>query len=861
MSRPPEPRDARSPGGDQPAAPDRLDYLPLDYAQLLALEEDHAARALGRAAVQTGTGAAEADVTRTMMELSALVGHVLSVYQRRYARESFISTATAPSSLLRHAERLGYQPDPGVGATGHVVLVTKLGVSGTVPARLALASTALGEIRAQDYETLQDIPVDASLNELTPLGSQQPVSPGQREILLQGTGLGLGQGDVAMVPPATAFLVAAVTERADTTVVTADRDLTQLGPPRAGETQVLMARPGRVARSFGTGADPVLFPPEEILAATGSEPISDPRTPTDSVPRRLRPAARIVAQPVPADGYWYTVSKPDGQGYAPQDFFLAEALPASLAGQYVVRRAGHPLVPFLVDGQITATVTLQRRITETFPSQKVTVTPQQDGSFVTSTTATTGTQVTDGHISGTVSALRLMDTSTNLARRQDSPFPSEWLTDWQVQAPLATTAPSTDPVRATFALPGLLPGLTPGRLLAFATLDRSAAQIVSVQRADLDAQANRTTITWDAVSPAPAPGWTWRLGNLLVLGNVAPISHGRTIEEPLGGSDGVSPFQVFTLKQSPITVLPTATGGAPALEVRVGGVLWSPVTDFADSGPEDHRVVAGPDHTTSILFGDGQHGAVPPSGKKNVTAVYRIGLGQVGNVPPQRVTRLKRSHPLLDHVVNLTAVTGGTDPAPLSEVRTVATRWIRTFDRAVSVADVADLALSFPGIARAAASFSITAGITLVVATAAGTGPSSTQPIRAFLDARRDTGIRLRFADPEPLDLHVSLQVTSDPAHLVETVRDAVQAALYGEDAVSPGMFTFAARDLGQPAFSSELYQRIESLPGVIAVQVTELRARSASGVTDQIPADPHQWLRLLPANLATSVVPERRDG
>ncbi len=56
------------------------------------------------------------------------------------------------------------------------------------------------------------------------------------------------------------------------------------------------------------------------------------------------------------------------------------------------------------------------------------------------------------------------------------------------------------------------------------------------------------------------------------------------MRETLGGSDGVSAFQRFTLRESPVTVLPGVAGGEPELEVRVDDVLWERVTDFADSG-------------------------------------------------------------------------------------------------------------------------------------------------------------------------------------------------------------------------------------------------------------------------------------
>ncbi|MDQ3823858.1 MAG: hypothetical protein M3321_11545, partial [Actinomycetota bacterium] len=175
MTRPPVPHPAASTGRQQVGDLDRLDYLPLAYADLLSLQEDLAVTRLGRPPSQTDADVEEADVARTFMELSALVGHVLSVYQRQYAGEAFISTAQAPSSLVRHAHRLAYDPDPGLAASGHVVLFTKESVGGTVAARLPLGSVPLGELEAQDYETRDDLVVDAALNEVVPVGATRPV--------------------------------------------------------------------------------------------------------------------------------------------------------------------------------------------------------------------------------------------------------------------------------------------------------------------------------------------------------------------------------------------------------------------------------------------------------------------------------------------------------------------------------------------------------------------------------------------------------------------------------------------------------------------------------------------------------------
>jgi predicted phage baseplate assembly protein len=840
MSRPPEPRASRSPRQSRPGGSDSLDYLSLDYAGLLALQDELAISALGRQPSQAGSSPAEADVTRTMMELSALTGHILAVYQRQYAREGFISTATAPSSLRRHAERLGYQPDPGVAATGHVALFTKPEVSGTISAGLPLASTPLGEIGAKDYETLDDIAVDSALNDLAPAGAMQPVKVNAKDtrILLRGTNLGLGPGDVAIIPPTVSFVIVKITEGSDTTTIEADRSLPALELPSSPIS--LLARPARVVHPFGSSADPVLFPPAVFGTATGTKPTAGSGTTSGSA-------------------YWYTVYRSNGQAHLASDIYLDESLDQILTGQFVARRSGADLTVLKVKAHVTVNVTLNREVTETFPTQIVTVTPK-DGGFVTSTTASTGSQLTGGHVSGTVSAIQVTDQAGTTIDRSQNPMPSEWLTGWQTEAALAATQPSKAAVTQPMTLPGLLSGLTPGRALLFRSPDRAAAQVVAVRRAELDPAARVTRIWWDDVSPLPEPGWVWRLGQLRILGNVARISHGRTIDETLGGSDGVSPFQSFQLRQAPLTMLPSATGSTPALQVWVGDVRWAAVTDFAASGPDDrhYRMIASRDGATAVLFGDGEHGAVPPAGRKNITAVYRIGLGRDANAGRERITRIKRSHPLLDRAVNLTPVIGGTDPARPAEIRTVATRWLRTFDRAVSTSDLADLALSIPGIARASARWEQSTGLTLTLATASGESPAALESVRAFLDARRDTSIPLRFGDPQPRDVKVSVLVTADQAFVAEAVKDGVRSALYGEDNLTPGMFTFAARDLGQPAFLSEVYERLEAVPGVIGVQVRRFDSRESldSGiVADQIPTEPGQWLRLQPNALTLDLV------
>lgn len=834
MSRPPTPHSSKSTGREQTGDLEALDYLPLQYADLLELQEDLAVTRLGRPRPLPGSDPEEADVARTFMELSALVGHVLSVYQRHRAGEAFISTARDPSSLVRHAHRLAYDPDPGLAASGHVVVFAKDRVSGTVGAGLPLASVPLGEIKAQDYETRDDLVVDAALNELVPGAARRPVAiaAGARELRLAGTGHGLRAGDrVALLGSHwQGFVVEGSLESAgeDVTTVRLDRAVgAAIGVAGADPPPALLAHPSLRLRPFGADADPALFPPASIKAATATKPGAFPR-------------------------FWYTVARADGSGHDAADVYLSEQVAEPLAGTFVVRSTGAALAVLRVTAEVVAAVTINREVEEPFTTQTVTLTPK-DGGFTSALTPAVGKLTVAGHVSRTVTAIRVADQAGAAVPRSAQPHPAEWLAGWATEAALAAAEPNPAPVIEPLELPGL-PPLTPGRPLVFSTLDETAAQIVAIRRAEADADAGVTRIWWDPVSPPPEDGWF--LADFKIFGNVARVSHGRTVEETLGGSDGVTAFQRFALGELPVTVLPGVAGGEPELEVRVDDVLWERVQDFAVSGPDDrhYRSVTDEARVTTVVFGDGRSGAVPPSGKKNIAARYRVGLGRAGEVEPRRLSRLKRAHPLLDRVVNLTPVSGGADPAEAEAIRSQSVRWIRTFDRAVSVSDLADLALTMPGIARAASRADQALGVVLVVATAAGGTPPALDAVRTFLDARRDVTIPLVLRGPQPRDVFIAVDVDPDPAFLVEIVKDAVRAALHGELQDAPGMFTFPARGLGQSAHLSEVYGRLEAVPGVIGVRIARFGSRDEDGLADVVGAEVDEWLRLAPNHLGVNV-------
>jgi len=585
MSRPPRPLRTARPGGT--LAPWPRDYLPYEHSDFVALQ-----RRLAQAELGLVSSGEEGDFAGTLMDLSALVAHVLGVYQNRYAREAFLGTAQSARSLVWHGRRLGYEPAPGLAATGFATLTAHSGLSGLIPAGFVLASSPVGERKAQPYETLEPVQVDARHNAL-------------KLARLEGGSSALLKGELPLLEP--------------------------------GAYVLLHTEDERVC---------------EVARLTFVEPV-------------------------------------------------AESGPCVRVGWRVLEHHG--------------------------------------------------------------------------------------------------------------------------------------------------------------------PAHTWDAGSLHLRGNMVPLSHGRGVEQVLGDSDGQQPFLRFALDTPRVTHLPAPGGAEPVVEISVGGVRWGRVPDFSRSDADDPHYLVQRDEreVTHVLFGDGRRGAIPPSGQRHIVATYRVGLGREGNAEAGHVNRIPRAHPLLARATNPVPVHGGTEPADVRAVRTQATRRIRTFDRAVSVRDHADLALLFPGVARASARWTQVApgreGVELVVSTLEGELPpvAALEPLRVFLDARRDTAVTLRLRAPEPLEVEVALRVGLVPGEPEEAVRQRLREALHGEREQAPGLFSLRARELGQPATLGDVHRVLEQVPGIVFTEVVRLR-EVGSGTPEMRevlrPAS-HQWLRLRPEHLSLTLV------
>ena len=444
------------------------------------------------------------------------------------------------------------------------------------------------------------------------------------------------------------------------------------------------------------------------------------------------------------------------------------------------------------------------------------------------------------------------------------------------RAALSATAPALEvrlgllPPR-TVALPSALPApgtLTPSEWVALVApllepLVRGTADDPLAQRARVVAADDRLLLL-PGVADAP-------MAEYLVL-DVVPSSpvaragaagvrgghgrrarHGETVRpEVLGDGDASVAFQRFPLAKTPVTHV-AAPGDATApssLQLLVDGVRWERVPTLYGRGPTEPVYVArlADDGTVTVQTGDGETGARLPSGRGNVVARYRQGLGVAGRVAAGALTTLLDRPQGLRAVVNPLAADGGADPesrggrgapAPppggargadpesLADARTNAPDTVRTLGRAVSLADFESIVRASGEVAKAQATWVWTGSGRTIHLTVAGPrgarfSGDALARLRASLDAVRDVNVPLRLGNHLPVAVVVEATLAVDARHVQATVLESARRALL--DALGFEASTFAGA-----VNLSDVYRVLQDVPGVVSVDVDRLHFKDLS--------------------------------
>jgi hypothetical protein len=355
--------------------------------------------------------------------------------------------------------------------------------------------------------------------------------------------------------------------------------------------------------------------------------------------------------------------------------------------------------------------------------------------------------------------------------------------------------------------------------------------------------------------------YTYDASNVTVYGNVAKATHGQTIGEVLGDGDASQPFETFALRQKPLTYTSAATptGAESALLVRVNEIEWHEADNLAGLGPPDRSYATqANDDQTTVIFGNGEHGARVPTGTANIKATYRYGIGASGNVGASAINQLATHPPGLQGVVNPLAASGGADKDTIDQARRNAPLAVAALDRLVSVDDYAKLARTYAGIGKSAAARLSDGRRQLVHLTIAGVGDI---PIDQNDDLYRNLiQSLLLFGDP-----HQALQVCLRKVQLLVIIAGVQINRDYQWEIVEANMraalvdhFGFDNRELGQSAFLSEAIAVMQKIEGVTYVDVQnfgsisqDATATELASLATRIGRAPHVQAQLAKPNAA----------
>jgi hypothetical protein len=273
----------------------------------------------------------------------------------------------------------------------------------------------------------------------------------------------------------------------------------------------------------------------------------------------------------------------------------------------------------------------------------------------------------------------------------------------------------------------------------------------------------------------------------------------------------------------------TAPGGLP--------LPWSARRDLLNSGAKAEFVVEiENDGGARLRFGDGTHGMRPAAGTR-FSAGYRTGNGSRGNLGAESLRHLVSGDSAIADAINPLPARGGVEPESIDRVRERAPWAFRSQRRAVTPADYAARAATFPGVQKAAASLRWTGSWhTLSV----NLDRSGGQPLDdafeagmlAHLEPYRLAGHDLEIDRPRmvPLELAMTVQVLSGYE------RSQVRAGLldlFGNRDLPDGrrgLFHPDNFSFGQTVYLSPLYAAAQALDGVEAVEVTRFQRQDGPG-------------------------------
>jgi hypothetical protein len=314
--------------------------------------------------------------------------------------------------------------------------------------------------------------------------------------------------------------------------------------------------------------------------------------------------------------------------------------------------------------------------------------------------------------------------------------------------------------------------------------------------------------------------------------------------------------------QSYILTSNQVVDGSVEVFVRNGDsfVQWTQVDNLSEYGPQDFVYslsYSGTDYV-SVNFGNGISGAIPVYGD-DIKAQYFVGGGLIGNVDSGTNFRVisvpVSSGVLLASIVNVTisndaAGYGGENPESNDSIRANAPSALRVSQRAVSLNDFKNFALTMSGVGKAAAYASSPTSVVLYI----GESTTDTSPdyypgfnvtntavtskwsdlkssVQTDFSNKTQIGTTLTILPPTYVSADVVVEYVAETGYSDAQIITAINSeVVYG--------YGYNYLDFNQNIRPEKLEQSLSAINGVDSVRIVKLfRTGGSSARTTLIPA------------------------
>ncbi|OPY74879.1 MAG: Baseplate J-like protein [Syntrophorhabdus sp. PtaU1.Bin153] len=311
-----------------------------------------------------------------------------------------------------------------------------------------------------------------------------------------------------------------------------------------------------------------------------------------------------------------------------------------------------------------------------------------------------------------------------------------------------------------------------------------------------------------------------------------PVEEGRLIEnERLGVSNG-KPNQQFALAHKGLILRSLGIGSEANKDITLTTKLgdmeesWTlqETLAFSRAGQQeavqkDYAIEIDEDDRATIIFGDGDFGAIPPAGA-DIHATYRIGGGLKGNVLANTIQTIVDAPQLTAigaRVNNPGAATGGSDRESIEHAVMHAPGVFRSLKRAVTAEDYEALALNYKGVGKVRAKAGNWNRVKLFVAPDGGGNVSDIlrKNLLAYFEDKRPLTTIIEIADVDYVKIYLTAELAIERYYIQENIKEKVRKAV-GD------LLSFDNVDFEQTLYLSKFYEAIEAIEGVRYVTITE---------------------------------------